>query len=379
MSDESLADRLDRHITTAGPIPVADYVEAALYDPVDGFYASRGRAGRGGDFLTAPEVGPLFGTVIAGAIDTWWFEMGRPAPFAVIEWGAGPGTLARAVTAASPAVLASGALQWHLVESSAMQRQQHPNHPAVFSWATGDDALRAVLAATAATAATPGPAPLVGVVLANELLDNLPFDIVTRHGDRWHPLRIGSRDDDGRFRLERDSTPLAGPAQIELDGLAPGTPDGVLVPWQPKARAWLREARAALGRGRVVVFDYGASTAELAGRSGRGDGPPGWLRTHRDHQGGLDWRRDPGSCDITSDVAFDQLELHDRADIDRSQADWLRAHGIDVLVEDGRRRWEETAGIGDLAALRARSRIREADALLDPDGMGAFRVVEWVI
>ena len=80
-------------------------MEAALYDPEDGFYASGGSAGRRGDFLTAPEVGPLYGAVLARALDTWWAELGRPDPFVVVEAGAGPGTLARSVLAAAPACL----------------------------------------------------------------------------------------------------------------------------------------------------------------------------------------------------------------------------------------------------------------------------------
>jgi hypothetical protein len=64
--------------------------------------------------------------------------------------------------------------------------------------------------------------------------------------------------------------------------------------------------------------------------------------------------------------------------LDTTQADWLRAHGIDDLVAEGRRTWAERAHVGDLAALAARSRIGEAEALLDPAGLGAFRVVEWV-
>ena len=62
-----------------------------------------------------------------------------------------------------------------------------------------------------------------------------------------------------------------------------------------------------------------------------------------------------------------------------SQADWLRAHGIDDLVADARRTWTARAHIGDLAALKARSRVTEAEALLDPTGLGAFRVLEWTV
>jgi hypothetical protein len=54
-------------------------------------------------------------------------------------------------------------------------------------------------------------------------------------------------------------------------------------------------------------------------------------------------------------------------------------HGIDALVDEGRRIWEASAGIGDLPALRARSRVREAEALCDPAGMGGFRVLEWTV
>jgi len=60
-----------------------------------------------------------------------------------------------------------------------------------------------------------------------------------------------------------------------------------------------------------------------------------------------------------------------------TQADWLRQHGIEALVDDGRRRWEAGAATGDLASLAGRSRVREAEALTDPSGLGAFTVLEW--
>ncbi|NBN96345.1 MAG: hypothetical protein EBV41_01760, partial [Actinobacteria bacterium] len=83
-----------------------------------------GRAGRRGDFLTSPEVGPLFGTVVAQALDAWWHELGEPDPFVVVDAGAGPGTLARSVLAARPAC--SEALRYVAVEVSADQRATHP-------------------------------------------------------------------------------------------------------------------------------------------------------------------------------------------------------------------------------------------------------------
>ncbi|MGI8710300.1 MAG: hypothetical protein ACR2LA_04830, partial [Acidimicrobiales bacterium] len=66
-----------------------------------------------------------------------------------------------------------------------------------------------------------------------------------------------------------------------------------------------------------------------------------------------------------------------RPALDRRQADFLRAHGLDEVVADGRRRWAEQGISGGLDAIAARSTITEAEALVDPAGLGAFRVLEW--
>src|SRR4051794_39157880 len=96
----ALLDALREHLDQAGSIGFDEYVAHALYTPELGFYTSGRGAGRQRDFLTSPEVGPLFGAVLAGALDTWWDELGRPEPFVVVEAGAGPGTLARCLLAA---------------------------------------------------------------------------------------------------------------------------------------------------------------------------------------------------------------------------------------------------------------------------------------
>lgn len=121
----------------------------------------------------------------------------------------------------------------------------------------------------------------------------------------------------------------------------------------------------------MVALDYGRSTADLAARPWTD-----WLRTYRHHERGGPPLVALGSQDITADVPIDQLAP--APDLDRSQAEWLAAHGLDELVAEGRRVWAARAHIGDLAALRARSRVNEAAALTDPAGLGAFRVLEWL-
>ncbi|MFM8868232.1 MAG: SAM-dependent methyltransferase, partial [Ilumatobacteraceae bacterium] len=120
----SAADEIRGAIGRAGTISFRDFMSLALYGE-HGFYSRVGSAGRRGDFITSPEVGPLFGAVLARALDDWWRKLGSPSDFVVVEVGAGPGTLARAVNAARPECLRSG---WYVaVEVSAEQRHRHPD------------------------------------------------------------------------------------------------------------------------------------------------------------------------------------------------------------------------------------------------------------
>jgi hypothetical protein len=77
-------------------------------------------------------------------------------------------------------------------------------------------------------------------------------------------------------------------------------------------------------------------------------------------------------------VALDQLASVRPPSVVRDQASFLAAHGVADLVEEGRRLWEEGAARPGLDAVRGRSRVREAEALTDLDGLGGFTVAEWV-
>ena len=88
-----MTDEIRDEIASLGPLPFERFMELALYG-ADGFYTRTrgGSAGRRGDFITSPEVGPLFGAVIARYLDAEWNRIGRPDVFTVVEAGAGPGT-----------------------------------------------------------------------------------------------------------------------------------------------------------------------------------------------------------------------------------------------------------------------------------------------
>lgn len=311
----------------------------ALYGP-DGFYSSGGSAGRRGDFITSVEVGPLFGAVVARFLDAEWERLGHPAPFTVVDAGAGPGTLARTIATAEPAC--ASAMRLVAVEVSTVQRTSHP----------ADIESRDRLP----------DEPFVGVVLANELLDNLPFRLAV-HDGAWREAFVVELPD-GRL-VEQ----LSAPFDPVPDVLPPGRL-GARAPIIDAAREWVETARGLVSAGTVVVFDYAvALTAELAVRPWRD-----WLRTYRGHERGVHYLADPGRQDITTDVPVDQLP---EPDTSRTQAQWLRLHGIDELVEVGKRYWEAHAARPDVAAMRMRSRVAESEALLDPGGLGGFSVLEW--
>ncbi len=101
--DPALAARIRDEIRADGPMPFARFMELALYDPAGGYYRSEAaRPGRGGDFLTAPELHPIFGEVLARAVEQAWDSLDRPEPFVVVEHGAGEGALAVPLLAALP-------------------------------------------------------------------------------------------------------------------------------------------------------------------------------------------------------------------------------------------------------------------------------------
>ena len=337
----SAADEISAAIAAAGgAISFSEYMRLALYGE-SGFYTTGGRAGRrGGDFITSPEVGPLFGTVIARALDAWWKELGSPSRFNVVECGAGPGTLARSILAAQPECV--DAMHYVAVEISASQRALHPQ--GIESRETMPDG------------------PITGVILANELLDNLPLRLFVFDGS-WMEAFV-SQTAGGQF-VEVLRTPDVVPSCLPQTA-----PLGSRAPIQDAADSWVGDSLAKISNGRLLLFDYCSnSTSEIALTPWRE-----WLRTYRDQGRGMHYLSDPGSQDITSQVMIDQLPT---GFITSTQADFLQKWGINELVREGSDYWESLKNAPDLAAMKMRSRIAEAKSLTDQTGLGAFTALSW--
>jgi SAM-dependent MidA family methyltransferase len=215
------------------------------------------------------------------------------------------------------------------------------------------------------------PERLDGVVIANELLDNLPVALAIRSGDGWVERWVGATED--RFGFV---TAEARPDVVAwCDAYAGEVPDGGMVEVQLEAADWVRAALDRLDRGALVVIDYGGTAEELEPRRTQGT-----LRTYRSHHLGPDPLLEPGATDVTVDVNLTaavavaeaegaSVELH-------RQDDFLETLGLREVVTDLRHRERDLARSGDaMQRLVLRSEATDAETLLHPRGLGDFRVM----
>jgi SAM-dependent MidA family methyltransferase len=204
--------------------------------------------------------------------------------------------------------------------------------------------------------------PITGVILANELLDNLPFRLFVFDGS-WMEAFV-SQASGGQF-VEVLRIPDVVPSC-----LPPTAPLGSRAPIQDAAASWVRDCLSKIDNGRLLLFDYcSTSTSEIALTPWRE-----WLRTYKEHGRGNHYLSDPGSQDITAQVMLDQTPSGASTS---TQADFLKQWGIDELVREGTEYWESMKNAPDVAAMKMRSRSTEAISLTGFSGLGTFTAFTW--
>jgi SAM-dependent MidA family methyltransferase len=363
-----LSRRLAADIDAAGGCIGFDaWMQRALYEPGLGYYSGPLRKfGAEGDFVTAPEMSPLFGHCVAGQI-AQWFEH---CDATVIEFGAGSGRLAASVLAGLEA-LGRPVHRYLIVDLSAdlraRQREtlqaQVPHLLERVEWL---DAL---------------PERIDGVVLGNELLDAMPVRVfeVRREPGQTELLEQG-------VGLTGQAAPSSEPAfawqargaDAELRAaVQPLMPwfDGVAVYRSEvglQGQAWVRTVGARLVRGAVLLLDYGFPAREYY-HPHRSEGT---LMAHRRHRAHPDVLAAPGLQDITAHVDFSAVaRAGEDAGLDllgyTSQARFLLNCGL--LEALAREQVDEPAPSATVAQVR---RLAAVQTLLSESEMGElFKVI----
>ncbi len=351
-----LVELIRTEIEQHGPITFARFMELALYHPEHGYYWTALRAGRGGDFLTAPETHPIFGWTLARQLDELWCLLDNPDPFTLREYGPGAGTLAVTLLeglarTGSPLL---DTLRYQPVERSPVALDE-------FSRRLAAAGFQHLLEEPASTV------PITGAVLANEFLDALPVHRVACRNGQLLELYVGW---EGGGFVEVSGPPSTPALAAYLAEAGICLHEGQVTEINLEIEPWVAEIAHALGRGYVLVFDYGYPTAE---RYDPGRFPHGTLKTYRGHTAGEDPFTAVGEQDITAHVDFTALE---RA---------ARRHGLAVLGLATQAEFLANAGIGELLVeLQSRPETTlesylaaraAATRLIDPGGMGRFRVM----
>lgn len=348
-----LATRIGARVK-AGPVPAAEVMALALYDPEHGYYRrAEGPWGfEGKDYYTALDLGPLLGQTLALRLEAAWERLGRPAEFTVLEPGAGRGWLGRDLLSSASGAFADALHYVHRDDNPAAKR-------------LAEESLHPWLASGRARFLSERDAipPFTGAVMSNELFDALPAQPWRWDGQRWLREVLTAEGTEWQPHDEPESRAwFEGAMATKGEALEPG--DGSV--WCEALPAVARELAAPLQRGLFLAIDYGDTAERLLAKGAD-------LRRFKGHTVDGQWWEALGESDLTADVDFTRLQRLLEAEGlteagHQELSKWIRAHA--PLMQ-----WE--ADWQDLPAADRMKRMENLLQLTLPGMMGArFRVLE---
>mgnify|MGYP002401092615 FL=1 len=320
--------------TSGGSIPFSRFMERCLYAPGLGYYsAGSTKFGAAGDFVTAPEIGPLFASCVAEAVAPVLQELGPEAEF--VEIGGGSGAFAEVML---KRLLALDALpaRYAILEPSADLRERQRERlgrsliPPVFDlveWLDG-----------------PPDENWNGVLFANEVIDALPTPRFTLREGEVFEEHVALDEQDGFIRSDRPADPLlaAGVRHVERS-LETAFVDGYRSELLPQLPYWIQAVMGGLQSGAMLFVDYGYPRREFY-LPQRDEGTLRAFYRHRTHNDAYAW---PGLQDLTASVDFTALaEAGTQSGFDLAgycnQASFLFGNGLQQRLEEAEARADET-------------------------------------
>ncbi len=320
---ERVADFVRARIAAAGgSISFAEFMHLVLYSAGLGYYAAGSRKfGEQGDFVTAPEVSPVFGRVLARQCAEVLAACGGGS---ILEYGAGSGKLAADVLKALTR-LDVVPDRYDILEVSADLRERQEQ----FLRAEVPD-----LVSRVAWLEQP-PVSHSGVIIANEVLDALPVERFTREVQGIAQLRVEAGDTGLQISTAPAPEKLAQAVAAIEDELGRQLPEGFVSDVSLGLPGFIADIAKGLEQGVAFLFDYGVTRAEYYARE-RSDG---WLRCHFRHHVHSDPLILMGIQDLTAWVDFTAVA---HAAIDNgldvagytAQAQFLMGGGLDAEMQD---------------------------------------------
>jgi len=290
MQSSRLVGLIEREIAAAGGwIPFYRYMELALYAPELGYYSSGiQKFGKGGDFITAPELTPLFGQALAAQVAS----ILRASYPAVIEAGAGSGVLAVDLLRELDR-LDCLPESYGIVELSAQLRARQQQTL---------DALEPRLASRVTWLDAP-PETFSGVLVANEVLDAIAPHVIAMHGGEFFERGVACSSAGAFVWVDRPARGAVLEAAQKLPLSREMGGEGFVTEINLAAAAWIADWCARLQRGALLLFDYGYPRNEFYLPS-RARGTLMCHYRHRAHEDPFLW---PGLNDITCSVDFSAM------------------------------------------------------------------------
>lgn len=289
----TLLKRIQSAIRQHGPMPFSEYMHRVLYTPDLGYYASgTPKLGAEGDFVTAPELTPLFGQCIARQIDQILESIGGGN---ILEFGAGSGKLARDILLTLAKVDALPE-RYQIMEVSAHLKLRQKT---LLQESLPKDLFQRIEWLTH----LPQPG-WQGIVLANEVLDAMPVERFYLTPDAAWRMGVGLDADDQLIWVEM---PIAATElQRVVNGLRERiqpTSLGYKAEVNLNIHPWLNSISHFMARGVALLIDYGFPQRELYQKE-RLNGTLRCFYHHRVHDNPFIW---PGLQDITTHVDFTEV------------------------------------------------------------------------
>ena len=324
---ELLKGKIASQIASQGGwLPFSRYMEMALYEPGMGYYsAGAHKLGAGGDFTTAPELSPLFGAAICSTllpVLEGLKEKGLPTQ--ILEFGAGTGKLATSILSRLNN-LGFNLDRYDIIEISpdlAQRQQKYMN-----------DALKKLQLSTQCNWLEKLPKDFKGIILANEVIDAIPCDVIIYQNGFWYWHGIAYENK--KFIWKRGLPVEQGLLPESL--LSGNFSEGYVTELHMPANAWMHQVAKHLDTGLFLTFDYGFPEGEYY----HPQRLEGTLMAHHRHHAIQDPFHLPGLCDLTSHVEWSQIArsaLAENADdvYLTNQAAYLLDSGIgDITLELG--------------------------------------------